>query len=93
MRRTAFEVPSQIELIFHSMVRFFAGASRLVLQGLGVAVLMGVIFGLVIGVGGSLLGVEMEHLYVAGGLSGWVSSFIAMMFIFQQLRRKRNLGH
>lgn len=92
-RHTAIGSVDKVESARGPVTRFFVGASRLVLHGLVVAVLMGVVFGLLIGVGGTLLGIETERLYVAGGLSGWVSSFIAMMFIFLQLRRERSAGH
>lgn len=76
-----------------SVVRFFVGASGLVLRGLGVAVLMGVVFGLLIGIGGLWLGVESEQQIIMGGLSGWISSFIAMMYIVLHVRRERTTGH
>lgn len=76
-----------------SVVRFFVGASRLALRGLGMAVLMGVVFGLLIGIGGLLLGVESEQQIIMGGLSGWISSFIAMMYIVLHVRRERTAGH
>lgn len=76
-----------------SVVRFFVGASGLVLRGLGVAVLMGVVFGLLIGIGGLWLGVESEQQIIMGGLSGWISSFIAMMYIVLHVRREQNAGH
>ena len=76
-----------------SVVRFFVGASGLVLRGLGVAVLMGVVFGLLIGIGGLWLGVESEQQIIMGGLSGWISSFIAIMYIVLHVRRQRTAGH
>ena len=76
-----------------SIAHFVGAASGLALKGLAVAVAMGVIFGLIIGVGGAVMGVEPERLYMIGGFSGWVSSFIAMMFIFSQMRRNRHSGH
>lgn len=79
--------------MFRSIARFVAAASGLALKGLGVAVAMGVIFGLVIGVGGAVMGVETARLYMIGGFSGWISSLVAMIFVFSQLRRNRHSGH
>ena len=76
-----------------SVARFFVGASGLVLRGLGIAVPMGVVFGLLIGIGGLWLGVEREQQIIMGGLSGWISSFIAMMYIVLHVRRERTAGH
>lgn len=78
---------------YQSVVRFIVGASGLALRGLGVAVVMGVVFGLLIGVGGFVMGVEAERLVMFGGFSGWVSGFIAMMFVFTQIRRNHHSGH
>lgn len=79
--------------VFRSIARFVAAASGLALKGLGVAVAMGVIFGLVIGVGGAMMGVETERLVMIGWFSGWVSGLTAMMFVFSQMRRRRHSGH
>lgn len=76
-----------------SVVHFVVGASKLALRGLVVAVAMGVLFGLLIGVGGMLMGVETQRLYVIGGFSGWISSFVAMMFVFSQMRRNWQSRH
>ena len=65
---------------------FVAAASRLFLRGFAVAVLMGVIFGILIGVGGLLLGVETARLVNMGLISGWVSGFIAMVFVLYGAR-------
>ena len=75
-----------------SIAHFVAAASGLALKGLVVAVAMGVIFGLVIGIGGTVMGVEPARLYLIGGFSGWVSSLVAMMFVFTQMRRNRHSG-
>lgn len=85
--------PGSVESSGQSAVRFFVGASRIALQGLGVAVLMGVVFGLLVGVGGLLLGVGVDQRLAIGGASGWLSGLIAMIFVFLQLRRERNARH
>lgn len=91
LRHPVVKNPRSVESSMQSAVRFFVGASRLALQGLGVAVLMGIVFGLLIGVGGLLLGVEADQRLVIGGASGWLSGLIAMIFVFLQLRRERNM--
>jgi hypothetical protein len=75
------------------VVHGLAVASRLALKGLAAAVVMGVVFGLVIGIGGTALGVETERLSVIGGFSGWISGSLAMVFVFVQMRRTRHSGH
>ncbi len=77
---------------FQAARQFATVAARLVFRGLLVAVVMGVIFGLLIGVGGLVLGVEVERLRQVGFLSGGVSSFIAMVFVFAEVRRGKHLG-
>lgn len=71
---------------------FVTAASRLFLRGFAVAVLMGVIFGILIGVGGLLLGVETARLVNMGLTSGWVSGFIAMVFVFSGMRGAKHPG-
>lgn len=70
-----------------SAMQVAATASKLALQGLLVASLMGILFGLLIGFGGAMLGVETQRLTVIGGLSGWISGLVAMLFVFAQMRR------
>lgn len=77
---------------FHGVRQFVIAASKLALRGLIVAIIMGVIFGLLIGFGGTLLGVETERLYIIGGMSGWVSSFIAILFVLSEARRGKHTG-
>lgn len=79
--------------VMSKVVHVIVKSSRLALRGLAAAVAMGVVFGLVIGIGGAVLGVETERLYVIGGLSGWVSGFLAMLFVFAQMRRTRQSDH
>lgn len=69
------------------LTSFFFGASRLAFRGLIAAVAMGVFFGLTIGIGGQILQVDTETLYVVAGSSGWISGAVAMAVVFSRLRR------
>jgi anti-sigma factor RsiW len=67
--------------------KLFFGASRVALRGLIAAVAMGIFFGLTIGIGGQMLQVDTETLYVAAGSSGWISGAVAMAVVFSRVRR------
>ena len=75
---------------FRSVKNFILGASRSAFLGLGVAIGMGVVFGLAIGIGGAMLNIEPERLYVYGGMSGWVSGLVAMLYVFIRVWRQRH---
>ena len=36
-----------------------------------------------------MMGVEVDQLYTLGGMSGYASSFVAVLYVFSQLKRKR----
>jgi predicted transporter len=62
--------------------------AKLAAYGLGIAILMGVFFGLTIGLGGAFLGIETSRLLTLGAMSGWASGFVAMVCVFLRLKRR-----
>lgn len=64
------------------------GATRFAWRGLITAMAMGVLFGLIIGVGGQMAGIDQDQLYILAGASGWISGLVAMLVAFASFFRK-----
>lgn len=71
-------------------VKTLVDTAKLAAYGLGIAILMGVFFGLTIGLGGAFLRIETAKLLTLGAMSGWASGFVAMVCVLLRLKRQVN---